>query len=395
MADPIDHIETLPIAASDAARLGLARGDLRLRAVWPRDDVLALAEFEDAEGRAVSAQWYWADVVDGHGRARDAFLSLAEQIGSADGLAHLGAGVVLHARGADARLPVLASLLAVGCELVVHRPGRRAVVRARVDGDVVFTKVTRARTARRLVAVAGQLRRRAPVVELTGAQVSSGVTIWRRAPGERLLDLLAGPQACDAAAAAGRAVRALHGACASGLPTREPDREWSDVERWARFVGRVAPSLMTLVEPGPSAGPQTPPASRHHHTAAIHGDLHEKQVMIEGGRATLIDIDGAAAGDPAVDVGNLLAHLQLRARQGLISDDTATRAAAAFLAAYGPTTELLERAAAYSRTTLLRLACVYAVRPRWRGIVADLADMGRGSRAALGRDPLQPLSRRP
>jgi aminoglycoside phosphotransferase (APT) family kinase protein len=42
----------------------------------------------------------------------------------------------------------------------------------------------------------------------------------------------------------------------------------------------------------------------------IHGDLYEAQVFVGGGYSLgLIDLDDAGPGDPAMDAGNLLAHL--------------------------------------------------------------------------------------
>ncbi|MDH3626994.1 MAG: phosphotransferase [Acidobacteriota bacterium] len=47
-----------------------------------------------------------------------------------------------------------------------------------------------------------------------------------------------------------------------------------------------------------------------------HRDLHDKQILLDGDRGGLIDFDLAAAGHPALDAGNILAHLRLRAMKG-------------------------------------------------------------------------------
>jgi aminoglycoside phosphotransferase (APT) family kinase protein len=41
----------------------------------------------------------------------------------------------------------------------------------------------------------------------------------------------------------------------------------------------------------------------------IHRDFHPGQVLIDGERLYLLDLDLYAAGDPALDVGNFLAHV--------------------------------------------------------------------------------------
>nr|WP_269449940.1 phosphotransferase [Auraticoccus cholistanensis] len=101
----------------------------------------------------------------------------------------------------------------------------------------------------------------------------------------------------------------------------------------------------------------------------LHRDLHDQQVLVdaEAGRAPrlgLLDCDTAVAGDPALDPGNLLAHLRLRVLQGLLRPDRAATAAAALGAVTGGSGE--ESLRLHQRLTLLRLAGLYVWRPRWR-----------------------------
>jgi aminoglycoside phosphotransferase (APT) family kinase protein len=88
----------------------------------------------------------------------------------------------------------------------------------------------------------------------------------------------------------------------------------------------------------------------------VHRDLYEEQVLV-GERVGLIDIDDAALGPPELDVGNLLAHVELLERRR--GRDLA-REMQAFLDGYaerGPALDeaLLDRC---RRLTLLRLACL-------------------------------------
>jgi aminoglycoside phosphotransferase (APT) family kinase protein len=44
----------------------------------------------------------------------------------------------------------------------------------------------------------------------------------------------------------------------------------------------------------------------------LHRDVHPRQLFVDGERVTLIDWDLCGAGDPALDLANLLMHLELR-----------------------------------------------------------------------------------
>jgi Ser/Thr protein kinase RdoA (MazF antagonist) len=90
----------------------------------------------------------------------------------------------------------------------------------------------------------------------------------------------------------------------------------------------------------------------------VHRDLYEDQVLV-GDRIGLIDLDDVALGPPELDVGNLLAHVDLLA---LRSETNLSAPADALLDGYrhsGPSLDaaLLARCRAL---TLLRLACIHA-----------------------------------
>jgi Ser/Thr protein kinase RdoA (MazF antagonist) len=89
----------------------------------------------------------------------------------------------------------------------------------------------------------------------------------------------------------------------------------------------------------------------------VHRDLYEEQIMVAE-RIGLIDLDDAALGPPELDVGNLLAHVDLLA---LRCGTDLTPPVDALLDGYrhsGPPldTALLARCRAL---TLLRLACIH------------------------------------
>jgi len=91
-------------------------------------------------------------------------------------------------------------------------------------------------------------------------------------------------------------------------------------------------------------------------STVVHRDLYEEQVLL-GEQVGLIDLDDAALGPPELDLGNLLAHLELL---GVRSGMDLTVAAGALLQGYvgvAPVDPvLLDRV---RRLSLLRLACIH------------------------------------
>ncbi len=52
----------------------------------------------------------------------------------------------------------------------------------------------------------------------------------------------------------------------------------------------------------------------------VHGDFYDKQVVINHGKASLIDLDSACLGNPLLDMGNYIAHLEILARSPGVSN---------------------------------------------------------------------------
>jgi hypothetical protein len=288
------------------------------------------------------------------------------------------AGVLLHHGGADRRLPALGALVAAPrSRLLAHRPERRAVVR-RADG--CYVKVLRpgrteavATALRHVEALAGEWFR---VPVLREHRPDDGVLVWSDLAGPTLHDLaVAGapdPAQWHAVwAAAGRALRALHDGPQAGLPSHRVADECRATLRWvepAQGLRLLLPVDVTAVLAPLRAGEPGP-------LGVLHRDLHDKQVVVApGGPPGLLDVDTLAVGERALDVANVLVHLELRVRQGLLTPAAATLARDAFLDALAPADATLGRVAAYAPATRLRLAGVYAFRPRWGRLARALLD---------------------
>ncbi|MFQ5653285.1 MAG: aminoglycoside phosphotransferase family protein [Planctomycetota bacterium] len=101
-----------------------------------------------------------------------------------------------------------------------------------------------------------------------------------------------------------------------------------------------------------------------------HRDFHDKQVLLDGEKGCLIDLDLAAAGPPALDVGNIIAHLRLRALKGArlpwreIAAGVVERAV--------PARGIEASLSAWTASTLLRLGLIYARRRRTKDLIDNL-----------------------
>ena len=122
---------------------------------------------------------------------------------------------------------------------------------------------------------------------------------------------------------------------------------------------------------------ERPEAPAEH--ALIHGDFYDKQVLYSRSRTVVLDWDQLAPGDPARDVGNFSAHATWRAVQHPESEAAIAGGVEAFFAAYRPTDSGFDdRLDWWEHATRVRLAAIYALRPRWRSkAVAWLDRTGR------------------
>ena len=261
-----------------------------VRRAWPSGDRIVL------------------ELVDPHGRVT------AGRIGP-DG--HVEIGRVGH----DDALPGLAPLLYEGARVIGHRLGKRAVVDAgerivklvrpsKVDGAV-----ERHRSVQSLIAACGDPVR---VPKIVAVDETLGSVAFEKLDGAPILD---GPRSEVAAGSLGEALRQLARAVIhDGLPVHSAEdeagvlRRWaSDAERFGVLPDSVLARYLQTVEEAVSSlrGLGDRPLS------FAHRDLHDGQVLTGGGHdLVLLDLDTAAVADPALDVGNFLAHLDLARAEG-------------------------------------------------------------------------------
>lgn len=349
----------------------LASAGLRLRKAQPRGPGRLTMELTAADGRVCAGQWH-ADAAETRRLA-----AVERDRSGADSVAVLGGGrlLVQHA-GADHRLPALHRVLSVdGAVLVAHRPQRRAVVRTGTH----YVKVVRpGRTADlvdplRLVRPDGV--RTPEVVDTDDRRGLVTITALR---GPTLMQALCGPVTDDEQLAThvqrvGVALRHLHEhTTVLSRPVHDVAAEVAAARRWLDAAGGHlllrSDAWRPVVDRVAARLPDPPPRP-----ALVHRDLHDKQLVLAADEPVgLLDLDLATYGDPALDLANLLAHLDLRSRQGRCSDRRAARCSAALLEGYSPDTPLTRRLAPYLAVTRLRLAGVYSYRAGAADLVTGL-----------------------
>lgn len=341
-------------------------GQLTVSRAWPRGAEHALLEMiGDDDVGTVNAEWF---------AEPDA---LAEQTATVRGATPLpSCGMLVHPRGHDRKLPALQGLLEQGADLVVHRPRRRAVLRRERDGVAEYVKLLRPGRVSRMVTahqrVETALAGACAVPEICAAEDDEGVVVLSALPGASLHDLARNPSADPDQLrhgwqALGRALARLQEDHDGGLElgTHGPEREIETVRQWwdpVRDWGTL-PAMAELDLDDTLAPLRTGTPTRY---GLLHRDLHDKQVLCApDGRIGLLDLDTAARGEPALDLANLLAHLELRVHQRLLRREHARVARTALLDGAAPGEATLARIPAYLRAAQLRLVAVYALRPRW------------------------------
>ncbi|MEE1620620.1 phosphotransferase family protein [Zafaria sp. Z1313] len=345
---------------------------------WPRPDGTLLFDAADAAGRLRA------------GRVRDGRIEVLPA-GEDPRLRPAPGGPRLAAPGTGARL-------------LVHRWGRRAVLREtaagpRADagpgagagaragsaaaagaepGGTVYRKLLRPGKAPAVARVSDTMAGLAARAGLGAPRVlghGGGHVVFSALPG-RELSALAGSGAWDAAWGAWAQAwpRLLGERAPGGFAVHDARREAGVLRDWAGHLAafdplgldaaerahlerRVESVVGQLAEDG-AAAPLVP----------CHRDLHERQLLYDAatGRIGLLDFDTAALAERELDLGNLLAHLVLRVDQGSLHAGEAAAARRHVLSVSDAVGADPGRLEAYTASASLRLACVYAFRPKWR-----------------------------
>jgi Ser/Thr protein kinase RdoA (MazF antagonist) len=216
----------------------------------------------------------------------------------------------------------------VSISTIRYRPGQRHVLRANLrsaDGRIrsVFVKIDRDDRGRQAVRVANTLGDpltvRHPSASLArpiGYAADDQAALWWAVPGRTLGEHLRSPTGdpTPLVVAVGRALRSFH-ACRVDAPhalldSHDAVSEWRATQRAGEIVSGLLPevgqqyraigeSVLAELHCRPVAAP-----------TCLHGDAKADNLVVEGDRVVFLDLDRCAWGDPALDLGKLIADLR-------------------------------------------------------------------------------------
>jgi Ser/Thr protein kinase RdoA (MazF antagonist) len=120
---------------------------------------------------------------------------------------------------------------------------------------------------------------------------------------------------------------------------RRPGVDLARISASATDIDQVAPGLGRWLRDAVEAVAVRLGDSEALALCLCHGDFKHNQVLGEGPGTTLVDFDTVCRAEPALDLGQFLAYLRLKAAE-LGAEDAAERLVARFITAYAATANL-------------------------------------------------------
>ncbi|GMA27950.1 aminoglycoside phosphotransferase family protein [Arenivirga flava] len=283
----------------------------------------------------------------------------------------VGGAVELGPLGADRRLPALAEAARSGTVLV-HRLGRRAVVREHDGG--AYRKIVRAGRAAELAASSAPEGWPAAFTLAAVLEADEQSVRFAALPGRTLRTIGAaeGDEWIAAWRALAEAWADVPGAPASIGAEHGPEREAAVLLAWARMAAPLGPHAPALLRRAERLAERLQDGTAQPLRPA-HRDLHDGQVLWHPRHGLgLLDLDTAASAEPALDLGNLLAHLDWRVRQGGLRALRAARIRSMLQRTAAAVDVDPERLRLAERVAALRIACVHRFRPPSRAAAERL-----------------------
>ena len=303
----------------------------------------------------------------------------AGQVVVAGGPPSATSSATLSPHGVDRRLPGLTGAVRDG-ELIVHRLGRRAVVR-QADryvkvlrpGPAAEAVHARSRVGAQIAATAGFASPSVLAADADGRlelSVVGGIGLHEAG---QSMDLSQWRVAWDAWATAWPGIDSAHQVAEESLPVHTADDELGGLRAWLGHIRAFSalPTLQRRLTRRCAELAEDLAETTSDPLVVSHRDLHDKQLLWDGATIGMLDLDTIARAEAACDLANLAVHAELRSLQGLWSVhhrdvvlDRVTKVA--------HTMEVSpRRLAAYAEATRLRITMLYAFRPSWAPLMGD------------------------
>ncbi len=208
-----------------------------------------------------------------------------------------------------------------------HKPGRRCLIEYKgtiteplgVSRPFTWLGKGRARGLdRRTPALLRQLVREGfhaaggdgiGVPEVIGEVAPFQLWLQRVAPGRPLTELLECRAGIDACRLAARALGKLHASAVRPDRTHSVADELAILEKAFARARQARPDLHAEIAEIEAACAVAASVLPGFSTTLIHRDYYPDQLLVDGPRVVILDLDLAGAGDPHLDAGNFLAHL--------------------------------------------------------------------------------------
>ncbi len=202
----------------------------------------------------------------------------------------------------------------------------------------------------------------------------NGVQFSELVNGETLHNLTGDKQFPLACAEAASILQKLHKIDPASLPKYDFNEELHNLNEKIRLISSIFPELassfQSCLELIKSSSQEL---DNDFISVCVHRDFYDKQVLYSAERSTLLDCDSLACGDPAQDCGNFIAHLLLRKLQEPINAPNVDKGIRAFRNAYEYAGKNFEvRVRWWQAATILRLAFLYSLRPKWHHLSMNL-----------------------
>ncbi len=177
-----------------------------------------------------------------------------------------------------------------------------------------------------------------------------------------------------------KALATFHNIELDDLKTFTHENEWHVVKRWTTLMNTIAPQHHSLLD---SLSTMLHEASTHiddDALATLHRDYYPAQLLMDGERITILDLDTVARGHRCVDIGNFLAHLLLEiiANKSSAADTWPTHCQS-FIRAYMDQGGTCRQHALtyYLGSSLIRIGMVHSLRHNGGRIAAQLWDTAK------------------